>query len=129
MRERGHRLEELIKKQEGVFNDGLARQKVGRRRGETRRAMRDATSKTMTKAAPRFRLMKKQPAPEAKGGGKGRCPNDLGKWKHRGGLHALQRKFRVSGKQARQRLWLGNDRVVWGCRRGKIFQEGDPPKK
>ena len=100
----------------------MAKQKVGRRRGVNRRAMREATSKTVTKAAPRFRLLRKQPVPKAKGGGKGRCPTDLGKWKHRGGLHALQRKFRVSGKQARQKLWLGSDRVVWGCRQGGRLQ-------
>ena len=33
MCEGGQRLEELIRKQEGVFQDGLARQKVGRKRG------------------------------------------------------------------------------------------------
>ena len=71
MCEGGQRLEELIKKQEGVFNEGLARQKVGRRRGEDRRVMREVASKTMTKAAPRFRLLKKQPAPGVvKGRGK-----------------------------------------------------------
>ena len=34
MCEGGQRLEELIRKQEGVFSDGLAKQKVGRRRGD-----------------------------------------------------------------------------------------------
>ena len=87
--------------------------------------MREAASRTMTKAAPRFRLLKKQPAPGlVRGRGKGRSPQELGKWKHRGGLHALKSKFRVTGKQAMQRLWKGEDRFIWGSGRAGVYRRG-----
>ena len=121
MCEGGQRLEELIRKQEGVFQDGLARQKVGRKRGEDRRMMREGASRTLTKAAPRYRLMKKQPAPgKVCGRGKGRNPHEMGRWKHRGGLHALKCKFRVTGKQAMQKLWLGGGQGHLGGQTGEV---------
>ena len=84
--------------------------------------MREATSKTVIKAAPRFRLLKKQPVPKAKGVAKGDAQLSLESGHIEGDCMLFSASFvSLASKQGKGYGWAV---IGWfgGAGEGRLFR-------